>query len=105
MDRPAIFATVRSFDHQGLDDAELERRTLELPFRAPVEFGGMRLTTFPAGHCLGYAELVQATGGRQRDAGRVIPQGVLERLLRPRIRHLGHRLDGFPSHVLVGVAE
>jgi heparinase II/III-like protein len=30
VDRPAIFDTVRSFDHQGLDDAELERRTLEL---------------------------------------------------------------------------
>ncbi|MFO7897497.1 MAG: alginate lyase family protein [Planctomycetota bacterium] len=30
MERSEIFATIRSFDHEGLDDAELERKTLGL---------------------------------------------------------------------------
>ncbi len=33
------------------------RRTLEMPYRQPIEWGGLRLTTFPAGHCLGSAML------------------------------------------------
>lgn len=31
---------------------------LELPYRQPTEWGGLRLTTFPAGHCLGSAMLL-----------------------------------------------
>jgi putative mRNA 3-end processing factor len=44
------------------------RRTLALPYREPLEFGGMRLTTFPAGHCLGSAMLLAedlSSGGQK----------------------------------------
>lgn len=47
-------ATARLYQHRR----GTHRRTLALPFREPVEFGGMRLTTFPAGHCLGSAMLL-----------------------------------------------
>jgi hypothetical protein len=40
------------------------RPTLEVPYREPVEWGGLRLTTYPAGHCLGSAMLL-AEDGRQ----------------------------------------
>ncbi len=40
------------------------RLTRELPYRQPVEWGGLRLTTYPAGHCLGSAMLL-AEDGRQ----------------------------------------
>jgi Cft2 family RNA processing exonuclease len=39
------------------------RRTLELPYRKPIEWGGLRLTTYPAGHCLGAAMLLAEDGG------------------------------------------
>lgn len=35
-----------------------ERHFLEMPYRQPMEWGGLRLTTFPAGHCLGSAMLL-----------------------------------------------
>jgi Cft2 family RNA processing exonuclease len=35
-----------------------------LPFRETVEWGGLRLTTFPAGHCLGSAMLLAEDEGR-----------------------------------------
>jgi putative mRNA 3-end processing factor len=38
------------------------RRTLEMPYRTPIEWGGLRLTTFPAGHCLGSAMLLAEDG-------------------------------------------
>ncbi len=38
------------------------RPTLELPYRQPREWGGIRLTTFPAGHCLGSAMLLVEDG-------------------------------------------
>jgi len=41
-----------------------KRRTLEMPYRRPIEWGGLRLTTFPAGHCLGSA-MLRAEDGRQ----------------------------------------
>lgn len=41
-----------------------QRRTRQLPYRTPVEWGGLQLTTFPAGHCLGSAMLL-AEDGRQ----------------------------------------
>lgn len=41
------------------------RRVLELPFRQTVEWGGLRLTTYPAGHCLGSAMLL-IDDGQQR---------------------------------------
>jgi putative mRNA 3-end processing factor len=34
------------------------RTTRELPYRQQVEWGGLRLTTYPAGHCLGSAMLL-----------------------------------------------
>jgi len=34
------------------------RRFLELPYRTTLEWGGLRLTTYPAGHCLGSAMLL-----------------------------------------------
>jgi len=40
------------------------RPTRELPYRQPVEWGGLRLTTFPAGHCLGSAMLLAEDGQR-----------------------------------------
>ncbi len=38
------------------------RPTLALPYRAPIEWGGLRLTTYPAGHCLGSAMLLAEDG-------------------------------------------
>lgn len=38
------------------------RPVLELPYREPREWGGVRLTTFPAGHCLGSAMLLAEDG-------------------------------------------
>lgn len=40
------------------------RATLELPYGEPVDWGGLRLTTFPAGHCLGSAMLLAEDGDR-----------------------------------------
>lgn len=34
------------------------RPTRPLPYRQPIEWGGLRLTTYPAGHCLGSAMLL-----------------------------------------------
>jgi Cft2 family RNA processing exonuclease len=36
----------------------LRHRVLEMTFRKPIEFGGLRLTAYPAGHCLGSAMLL-----------------------------------------------
>ncbi len=38
------------------------RPVLALPYRTPTEWGGLRLTTFPAGHCLGSAMLLAEDG-------------------------------------------
>ena len=38
------------------------RQTLAMPYRKPIEWGGLRLTTFPAGHCLGSAMLLAEDG-------------------------------------------
>ena len=47
----------------ALYHARLGRRpTLEMPFRSPIEWGGLQLTTFPAGHCLGSAMLLADDG-------------------------------------------
>ena len=40
------------------------RPTLALPYRQPIEWGGLRLTTFPAGHCLGSAMLLAEDGNQ-----------------------------------------
>lgn len=38
------------------------RLVRELPYREPVDWGGLRLTTYPAGHCLGSAMLLAEDG-------------------------------------------
>ena len=38
------------------------RPTLPMPYRTPIDWGGLRLTTFPAGHCLGSAMLLAEDG-------------------------------------------
>jgi putative mRNA 3-end processing factor len=35
-----------------------KRPVRELPYREPLDWGGLRLTTYPAGHCLGSAMLL-----------------------------------------------
>jgi Cft2 family RNA processing exonuclease len=39
-----------------------ERPMLTMPYRAPIDWGGLRLTTLPAGHCLGSAMLLAEDG-------------------------------------------
>ena len=39
-------------------------RVLEMPYREPLEFGSLRLTALPAGHCLGSAMLLAEDGER-----------------------------------------
>ena len=36
-------------------------RITELPYRSPIKIGSCRLTTYPAGHCLGSAMLLAET--------------------------------------------
>jgi len=38
------------------------RPTLPMPYRKAIEWGGLRLTTWPAGHCLGSAMLLAEDG-------------------------------------------
>jgi Cft2 family RNA processing exonuclease len=40
------------------------RPTLEMPYRTPLDWGGLRLTTYPAGHCLGSAMLLAEDQGQ-----------------------------------------
>ena len=40
------------------------RRTLEMPYRQTIDWAGLRLTTYPAGHCLGSAMLLAEDRGR-----------------------------------------
>jgi Cft2 family RNA processing exonuclease len=39
-----------------------DRPMLPMPYREPIDWGGLRLTTFPAGHCLGSAMLLAEDG-------------------------------------------
>jgi Cft2 family RNA processing exonuclease len=41
-----------------------QHRVREMPYGAPLEFGGLRLTALPAGHCLGSAMLFAENGDR-----------------------------------------
>jgi len=40
------------------------RDVFELPYRRQIEWGGLKLTTYPAGHCLGSAMLLAEDEGR-----------------------------------------
>ncbi len=41
-----------------------QRRVKEMPYRETFDWGGMRLTTYPAGHCLGSAMLLAEEDGQ-----------------------------------------
>jgi Cft2 family RNA processing exonuclease len=41
------------------------RPTRELPYRQTIDWGGLRLTTYPAGHCLGSAMLLAEDGAER----------------------------------------
>lgn len=41
------------------------RDVLEMPYRQPIEWAGLRLTTYPAGHCLGSAMLLAEDDGQK----------------------------------------
>lgn len=51
-------ATARLYQHR----LGTHRRTMEIAYREPVEFGPLRLTLLPAGHCLGSAMLLADDG-------------------------------------------
>ncbi len=51
-------ATARLYQHRR----GMHRKTKEMPFFEPLEFGPLRLTTYPAGHCLGSAMLLAEDG-------------------------------------------
>ena len=70
--QPRAFISHAHHDHMALHELALctpetsklyqfrfdRRRVLELPYRKPVAFGELELTTYPAGHCLGSAMLL-----------------------------------------------
>jgi Cft2 family RNA processing exonuclease len=47
-------AAPKSWNPEQIDE---RRRVKETPYFEPIEWGGLRLTTYPAGHCLGSAML------------------------------------------------
>jgi putative mRNA 3-end processing factor len=53
-------ATAKLYQHR----LGRHHRVLEIPYRQPIEFGGLRLTALPAGHCLGSAMLLAEDGDR-----------------------------------------
>jgi Cft2 family RNA processing exonuclease len=53
-------ATARLYRHR----LGPHHRVREMAYRGAVEFGGLRLTAFPAGHCLGSAMLLAEDGER-----------------------------------------
>lgn len=77
--QPRGFISHAHFDHMARHELALctpetvalyhqrlgKRPTLALPYRQSVEFGDVRLTTYPAGHCLGSAMLLAEDGGRR----------------------------------------
>jgi putative mRNA 3-end processing factor len=56
----ATTATARLYRHR----LGPRHRVLEMEYRTPIEFAGMRLTAHPAGHCLGSAMLFADDGHR-----------------------------------------
>jgi Cft2 family RNA processing exonuclease len=56
----ATEATARLYRHR----LGAHHRVREMEYREAVEFGGLRLTAFPAGHCLGSAMLLAEDGQR-----------------------------------------
>jgi len=54
-------ATARLFRHRRGE----HRRTREMPYRESMEFGSLKLTTYPAGHCLGSAMLLADNGTKR----------------------------------------
>jgi len=74
--QPQSFVSHAHADHMGRHELALctpetgklyrfrlgRRSVKEMPYRQPVDFGGLRLTTYPAGHCLGSAMLLAEDG-------------------------------------------
>jgi len=74
--QPRAFISHAHFDHMARHQYALctpatarlyhlrlgRRDVLEMPYRTPIDWGGLRLTTFPAGHCLGSAMLLAEDG-------------------------------------------
>jgi Cft2 family RNA processing exonuclease len=56
----ATSATARLYRHR----LGSQHRVREMEYREPLEFGGLRLTALPAGHCLGSAMLLADDGER-----------------------------------------
>lgn len=56
----ATSTTARLYQHR----LGRRHRVVEMPFGEPLEFGGLRLTALPAGHCLGSAMLLADDGER-----------------------------------------
>ncbi len=56
----ATMATARLYRHR----LGPHNRVREMAYRTPLEFGGLRLTALPAGHCLGSAMLFAEDGER-----------------------------------------
>lgn len=74
--QPRAFISHAHSDHMGRHEFALctpetarlyqhrlgRRETLAMPYRQPIDWGGLRLTTYPAGHCLGSAMLLAEDG-------------------------------------------
>ena len=77
--QPRAFVSHAHFDHMARHELALctpatgrlyqhrlgRRRVVELAYGRPVEFGGLALTAFPAGHCLGSAMLLADDGSER----------------------------------------
>jgi Cft2 family RNA processing exonuclease len=76
--QPRAFISHAHFDHMARHEYALctpataalyqarygPRPTRTLPYRQPITWGGLRLTTYPAGHCLGSAMLLAEDAGQ-----------------------------------------
>ncbi|MBX9790820.1 MAG: hypothetical protein K2Y37_18025 [Pirellulales bacterium] len=76
--QPRAFVSHAHNDHMGRHELALctpatarlyhhrlgPRPVLEMPYREPLDWGGLRLTTYPAGHCLGSAMLLAEEGSQ-----------------------------------------
>lgn len=74
--QPRAFISHAHNDHMGRHEMALctpataalyqhrlgRRPVLEMPYREPLQWGGLRLTTYPAGHCFGSAMLLAEDG-------------------------------------------
>ena len=72
------------------------RPVLEMPYRQTLAWGGLQLTTYPAGHCLGSAMLLADDGQQSFAIHRRFQTGGFGHGRAGRVaagRHPGHRID------------